>query len=159
MDNILLNPYARFDFSENTGLQSLVFRLGWLQAAQRDRMRVGAFIFPFGGEFDQEIRNWDVGIHNRMFFGHDMMPYYRNVDNAGLKYGPDLYYGDPFYRVHDDGSTGAGFYDRLEVYYEPKLAECLSLRLSAIFHFNGARYSGCQQMIGLQFNLNELLPK
>ena len=159
MDNILLNPYARFDFSENTGLQSLVFRLGWLQAAQRDRMRVGAFIFPFGGEFDQEIRNWDVGIHNRMFLGHDMMPYYRNVDNAGLKYGPDLYYGDPFYRVHDDGSTGAGFYDRLEVYYEPKLAECLSLRLSAIFHFNGARYSGCQQMIGLQFNLNELLAK
>ena len=157
VDNILLNPYARCDFAEKTGLQAFSFRLGWLQAMQRDRKHVGAFVFPFGGEFDQHVRNWNVGVHNRMFFGHDMMPYYNNVDEAGFKYGPDLYYGDPFYRVHDNGKTGAGFYDRLEVYYEPQIADFLSLKVSALFHFNGSRYSGCQQMVGLKFNLEKCL--
>lgn len=157
VDNILLNPYARFDLAPIVGLQTFSFRLGWLQAMQRDRKHVGAFVFPFGGEFDQHVRNWNVGIHNRMFFGYDMMPYYNNVDEAGFKYGTDLYYGDPFYRVHDNGKTGAGFYDRLEVYYEPQIADFLSLKVSALFHFNGMRYSGCQQMVGLKFNLEKCL--
>lgn len=153
VDNILINPYARFEFGSGIGLQVLSFRLGWLQAMQRDRRFVGAFVFPFGGEFDQEVRNWNVGIRNRMFFGYDMMPYYNNVDEAGLMYGSDLYFGDPFYRVHDDGTAGSGFYDRLEVYYEPKIAKYLSLKVSALFHFHGIGYSGCQQMIGLKFSL------
>ena len=157
IDNILANPYARFDFADMAQLQILSLRVGWLQAMQRDRKHVGVFIFPFGGEFDQEVRNWNVGVHNKMFFGYDMMPYYYGVDEGGFRYGPDLYYGDPFYRVHDDGKTGAGFYDRLEIYYEPRIADFLSLKVSALFHFNGMRYSGCQQMVGLNFNLNELI--
>ena len=157
VDNILLNPYACFELAEYSGLQKLSFRLGWLQAIQRDRAYEGGFVYPFGGEFDQEVRNWNVGIHNKMFYGTDMMPYYNNFDNAGLMYGAQLYFGDPFYRVHDDGATGAGFYDRLEVYYEPKLSDWLDLRVSAVFHFNGTRYSGCQQVIGLRFDLHELL--
>ena len=157
IDNILLNPYALFDLTRISGLQKLSLRLGWLQAVQRDRKFVGRFVFPFGGEFDQEVRQWNVGIHNKMFYGTDMMPYYNGLDNAGLKYGTQVYFGDPFYRVHDDGSTGSGFYDRLEVYYEPKLSDWLDLRVSAVFHFNGSRYSGCQQVIGLRFNLHELL--
>lgn len=157
VDNILLNPYARFDFARQSGLQELSLRIGWLQAMQRDRIYVGAFIFPFGGEFDQHVRNWNVGIHNRMFLGYDMMPYYNNIDSAGLKYGPELYFGDPFYRVHDNGAQGVGFYDRLEVYYQPGLSDWLDLKVSALFHFNGTHYSGCQQMVGLRFNLSELL--
>jgi hypothetical protein len=157
VDNFLVNPYACFEIGQYTGMQEFSFRLGWLQAMQRDRKHVGAFVFPFGGEFDQHVRNWNVGIHNRMFFGHDMMPYYNNVDEGGFKYGPDLYFGDPFYRVHDNGKTGAGFYDRLEVYYEPQIADFLSLKVSALFHFNGSRYSGCQQMVGLKFNLERCL--
>lgn len=157
MDNILVNPYARFEFGGGVGLQMLSFRIGWLQAMQRDRVKVDAFIFPFGGEFDQEVRNWNVGVRNRMFFGYDMMPYYNGVDAGGFKYGHDLYLGDPFYRVHDDGRTGAGFYDRLEVYYEPVIGDFLSLRIAALFHFNGTRYFGSQQVIALRFNLEDCL--
>lgn len=29
-------------------------------------------------------------------------------------------FGDPFYRIHDDGNNGAGLYDRLEICYEPR---------------------------------------
>lgn len=159
IDNILVNPYMRFDLASNVGLQTLSFRLGWLQAMQRDRKHVGEFVCPFGGEFDQEVRHWNVGVHNKMFFGQNMMPYYSGADDAGFKYGSDLYYGDPFYRVHDDGSTGGGFYDRLEVYYEPQISDCLSIRVSALFHFNGTKYSGSQQIVGIRFNLNELISR
>ena len=153
VDNILLNPYVNFELGGGLGLQTLNLRVGWLQAMQRDRVYEGSFVFPFGGEFDQEIRNWNVGIHNRMFYGCDMMPYYNGRDNVGLKYGPDLYFGDPFYRIHDDGRSDMGFYDRLEVYYEPKICDMLSLRVSALFHFNTSGYLGCQQMVGLLFSL------
>ena len=157
VDNILLNPYARFDLTEYAGIQKLSLRLGWLQAMQRDRVYVGEFVFPFGAEFDQEVRHWNVGVHNKMFCGTDMMPYYNGMDNVGLKYGTQVYFGDPFYRMRGDGSSRVGFYDRLEVYYEPELADWLDLRVSAMFHFNGSRYSGCQQVVGLRFDLHELL--
>ena len=156
VDNLLINPYVRFDIDGVTGFQTLSFRLGWLQAMQRDRKLVGMFVYPYGGEFDQEVRNWNVGIRNKMFYGLDMMPYYNAVDAGGLKYGTDLYFGDPFYRIHDDGRKGSGFYDRLEFYYEPKIGEYLKIRISALFHFNGTRFSGSQQVVSARFNLNRL---
>lgn len=157
VDNILVNPYARFDLGYLTDMQALSLRVGWLQAMQRDREYDGVFVFPYGVEFDQEIRKWNVGILNKVFYGVDMMPYYNNIDNAGLKYGSDLYLGDPFYRVHDDGSKGTGVYDRFELYYEPKIGDFLKLRVSALFHFHNHGYSGCQQMVSLCFNLDSLI--
>ena len=83
-------------------------------------MNVGSYVFPCGGEMDVDIRKWNVGISNSLFYGNDMMPYYNSKDSSGYKYGNMLYMGDPFYRVHDNGSTAPGFYDRLEAYYEPQ---------------------------------------
>ena len=83
------------------------------------------------------------------YYGTDIMPYYNNFDEGGIKYGNDLYLGDPFFRVHDDKSTGAGLYDRFEVCYEPSLGQYLKLRIAALFHFHGAQYSGCQQIVGV----------
>ncbi len=157
VDNILLNPYAGFDFGDRMGLQEFSLRLGWLQAMQHDREFVGHYVFPRGGEFDLTIRNWNVGVHNRLFYGSDMMPYYNSKDAAGDKYGSRLYFGDPFYRIHDDGSTGPGLYDRLDIFYEPHIGKYLTIRLGVRFHFHDFRYSGCRQMVGLIFNLNKLL--
>lgn len=88
-----------------------------------------------------------------------MMPYYNSKDSSGYKYGNMLYMGDPFYRVHDNGSTSPGFYDRLEAYYEPQIGDFLKIRVSAMFHFNGRNYSGCQQTVSLKFNLQRLLDR
>ena len=60
-----------------------------------------------------------------------------------------LYFGDPFYRIHDDGNNGAGLYDRLEICYEPRIGKHLQLRVAALFHFHNFHYSGCQQMVGV----------
>ena len=157
VDNILLNPYVDFRLGSMMGLQSFSVKLGWLQAMQHDREFVGHYVFPGGGELELDIRNWNVGVCNRLFYGTDMMPYYDCSDTGGDKYGTRLYLGDPFYRIHDDGQTGPGLYDRFEVYWEPALGKYLNIKVSARFHFNGFRYSGCQQMVGVRFNLHELI--
>lgn len=153
VDNILLNPYVKLDFARSMDMQEFSLRLGYLQAMQHDRVFVGHYVFPCGGEFDLNMRKWNVGIQNKLFYGTDMMPYYNSTDAGGDKYGSRLYLGDPFYRIHDLGQTGPGLYDRLEVYYEPYMGRHLAVRVAARFHFNGFRYSGCQQMVGVRFNL------
>lgn len=158
VDNILLNPYLHFEFAHLAKMQILSFRLGWLQGMQNDRANVGKYVFPCGAELDIELKKWNVGIRNELFFGKDMLPYYNSTDVAGYKYGELLYLGSPFYRVHDDEETGFGLSDRLEVYYAPPIGTpYLNIKISAIFHFNGREYSGCRQMVSLKFNLQELL--
>ncbi len=160
VDNILLNPFVRFDVGRMMNLQEFSARLGWLQGMQHDREFVGHYVFPRGGEFDLTIRNWNVGINNRLFYGTDMMPYYNSTDTAGDKYGTRLYFGDPFYRIHADPSVSEntpGLYDRLDIFYEPHVGRYLTIRISARFHFHNMHYSGCQQIVSLRFNLNELL--
>lgn len=160
VDNVLINPYLRFDFARKNGFQTLSFSLGWLQAMQNDRELVGSYVFPGGAELDVEVQKWNVGIRNELFFGNDMMPYYNTIDPGGYKYGNLLYPGSPFYRVHDDGTDGPGIADRLEVYYAPEIGSpYLDLKISAIFHFNGRKYSGCRQMVSLCFNLQKLLER
>lgn len=159
VDNILMNPYVRFDFAKYLGFQEFSARLGWLQAMQHDRVFVGHYVFPGGGELDLGVKRWNVGLRNRLFCGTDMMPYYNSTDAAGDKYGTRLYLGDPFYRMHDDGTSGVSVYDRFDVYYEPHVGRYLSVSISARFHFHGARYSGCQQIVSLRFNLDKILKK
>ncbi len=156
VDNVLLNPYVKFDFGSRMNMQEFSLRFGWLQAMQHDRVFVGHYVFPCGGEFDLEMRKWNVGIRNKLFYGTDMMPYYNSQDAGGDKYGNRLYMGDPFYRIHDDGAAGPGMYDRFEAFYEPHVGKYLSIRISARFHFHDFRYSGCQQMVGILFNLHRL---
>lgn len=157
VDNILLNPFVKFDFAGHFGFQEFSVRLGWLQAMQHDRVFVGHYVFPGGGELDLGIKKWNFGIRNRLFCGTDMMPYYNSTDAGGDKYGDRLYFGDPFYRMHDDGTSGAGVYDRLEVFYEPEVGPYLKIGVGARFHFHGARYSGCQQVVSVKFNLEQIL--
>lgn len=158
VDNILINPYARIDLGERMRMQRFSMTLGWLQALQNDRRNVGRYVFPGGGEFDLEARHWNFGVHNRFYFGTDIMPYYNSLDAGGFKYGAgSLYLGDPFYRVNDRGERKAGMYDRLEIFYAPKIGKYLEINVSAILHFNEFHYSGFQQMVGVRFNLNELI--
>ena len=150
VDNILLNPYIRFDFGHLTDFQTLSVNLGYLQAFQNNRKHVGHYIFPGGLHVDLEVRKWNIALKNKAFYGTDLMPYYNNHDEEGTKYGSNLYLGDPFYRIHDDHSTGAGLYDRFEVCYEPSIGRYLKVRIAALFHFHGFHYSGCQQIVGLR---------
>lgn len=156
VDNILLNPRIDFEFASMTPFQRLRIGLGWLQGAQNDRRNIGKYVFPCGAELSLELRKWNVGLLHKCFYGSNMMPYYDNADAEGCKYGNMLYFGDPFYRV--GGGTSSGFYNRLEVYYEPHISDFLNLRVGATAHFHG-KFSGWQQQFSLVFNLQELLER
>ena len=158
VDNALVNPWLSFDLAEYADMQKLSFRLGWLQSLQNDRVHVGKYVFPGGGEFVAQVQKWNVGVRNELFVGVDMMPYYNCNDTGGYKYGSLLYMGSPFYRVYDDSTDKVGLFDRLEVYYAPKFGTpYLNLKVSALFYFSARGYSGCRQMVSLNFNLQELL--
>jgi hypothetical protein len=46
----------------------------------------------------------------------------------------------------------SGFYNRLELYWEPKLKDGLTLRISSVHHYDGAHW-GWQQVVALRVNI------
>lgn len=148
-DNILVNPYARLNFAKWTGMQELSLTLGWMQALQQDRSNVGHYVFPFGCEVGVRAKKWNVLLEYRLFAGKDLMPYYDSFDASGVKYGSNLYWGDPLYR--------SPLYNRLELRYEPVIWESLKISVGAVAHFCGNSFAGWQQKVGITFDLERLL--
>lgn len=149
VDNHILYPYLNYDLSHRTTLNEISLRLGFFAAYQRDRLE-GKSYYPFGTELELRLRWRSLGLFNSFYVGDDLMPMY-NVSRYGEKYGAELYFGSPFYR----GGRG---YDRMELYYAPRISSWLSLRLSTVFHFTDEShpFSGWQQRISLVFDLDSL---
>ena len=149
-----MHPYADFDFSGLVPLQMLHVSVGWLQALQNDRELVHEYVAPGGAEIVAGIGKWNAGISNRLYYGRNIMPYYNSVGTGGDIYATDLYFGNPFYRLRD--MEGWHCYDRLEVFYAPRISDYVDLKVAAVLHFCGG-YAGWQQMVTVHFNLQELL--
>ena len=49
-------------------------------------------------------------------------------------------------------------YERIDIFWEPRIAPGLYMKIAARFNFNG-RYSGGSQIVALRFDLQELLSK
>lgn len=152
VDNILVNPNIGFDLSSFTALDKFDINLGWLQAAQHDRKMIGSYVFPGGGEFTINLSKWRFGVSNYLYYGKGLMPYYNFVDAGGNKYGNGLYLGNAFYRIKPDSS--AGLYDRVDVYYSPRLGKYVSIDMRIILHFNQG-WAGTQQFITVRINLEK----
>ncbi|MBO8481306.1 MAG: hypothetical protein IAC87_02020 [Muribaculum sp.] len=145
MDNILVYPYFKADFGQMLGIQEFSLRGGWLQSMQNDRKHGNGYLFPGGGEFSFVVRHWNVRLENKVYAGGDLMPFYDMTDDIGVQYGNSLYFGDRYY------SVGSGFYDRLELSYEPRITDFLSVKVSAIAHFYN-KYCGWQQMVTIKMS-------
>lgn len=148
-DNILAEPYLRFDFAKMAGIQKLSLSAGWLQALQRDRVQVGKFVAPFSGDICLRVQHWGVGVENRTYIGKNLMPLFNDCDSAGNQYGTLLYLGDPFFQ--------SPFYNRLNIYYAPKICRGLDIKAELLFHFGAKGLLGNQQMITVALNLSELI--
>ena len=147
VDNHLLHPWVRLDFSSRTPWQELSLQAGPLVGYQRDRVRSAHHQTPVGGEVAATVRRWNVMLQNTAYFGQDLQPLWHDRDLGGAPYGHDLYFGSPFY---------TGFYDRLEAAWEPALTHYLSLRIAARAHFSSAGYLGCQQVLSLRLSLDAM---
>ncbi|MGN0191154.1 MAG: hypothetical protein ACI39U_05810 [Candidatus Cryptobacteroides sp.] len=170
VDDILAEPYVRFDFAPFAGIQDLSLKLGWIQSLQRDRKFVGNFVAPYAGEVIATVQNWGVGISNRFVAGRNLQPYWYSTDDTGQIYASGLYHGDPFYQMADPRSSNwtstvpattsdipSGVYDRLEIYYAPKIVKGLSIKASVFFHFHRRQYSGTNQAVSIVFDLHDLM--
>lgn len=163
-DNLLAEPYVRFDLAGLTGFQELSLQTGVLLGAQRLRDRDMNFAIPVAPEAILTLRRWDVCLKNSFYWAtSSLMPFYNTIDPGGFKYGSDFYFGDPFFRIGKPGAEGkSGFYDRLELFYEPHIAAFLDLKVGLVFHFaptlqSNFGFAGWQQRVGLSFNLDRLL--
>ena len=147
VDNHLLEPWLKMDFSARTPWQELSLQAGALVAYQRDRGRDREPLIPFGGELKLTARRWNVALQNVTYLGGNLMPYFRDLDPARIPYATNLYFGTPCY---------SGFYDRVELAWTPQLTHYLSLRLAARAHFGREGFLGWQQQFSLRFSLDAL---
>ena len=158
VDDAMIQPFVRVGVEKLCGWQDISATLSWYQTMQQDRRQRYGKSNPGGAELTLSVRNWNVGIENRWYYGKSLMPFYGLVDDGGFKYGNNLYAGSPFYRVSTENDNDAYNYDRLEVYYQPHIADFLDLRLSIVAHFPyDFNYAGMQQKLSLIFSLDKLL--
>lgn len=76
---------------------------------------------------------------------HGLLQPWVKADLAVHPYADNLYLGHRFY---------TGFYDRVEVSWERRLASCLAFRISARAHFMEAGFMGWQQVASLRFDIS-----
>ncbi|MCQ2161941.1 MAG: hypothetical protein MJY86_01555 [Bacteroidales bacterium] len=166
VDNHLLSPFVSFDFGRvfHAGIQDLSLTLNGILGVHQDRMKETGLQMTRGAQVTTNVRNWNVGIRNEFYLGSGQMPYFDHVAPEGVPYGTSLYRGNPFYRMQggkDEWEHG-GVYDRLELYYQPKIAYFMDLRLSFVAHFNDCTmpvYQGWQQKFSILIDLDRLKQK
>lgn len=146
VDNGLADFYVGLDFSSLMRGSTLSFQVAWVQAYQNDRHYIGTPTLPGGFELEVNMKHNDVGLRNTYYKGEDLMPYWNSPyeDGLGGIYGDNLYFGDPFYRVGEKG-----YYNRLELFWEPKLNDGVSLRIASVHHYDGSNW-GWQQVVSLR---------
>ena len=147
VDNHLLNPWLRMDFSARTPWQELSVQVGALASYQRARKDGVDPSLPLGGEMKLTARRWNVGVSNITYVGGDLMPYFFERLAEGGIYGTALYFGTPCYNR---------FYDYAEVAWIPQLTHYLSMRIAAKFHFGPSGFLGWQQQFSLRLSLDAL---
>lgn len=145
VDNFLLYPFFRADFAPLVSMDCLSLKLGWYQAFQNDRIAKRGFLTPGGAEIDIKLSKWRVYLQNTLYAGGNLMPLYYSTDETNTIYGDSLYYGDRYY------SVASGLYDRLELGWEPRITEFLSVRIALTAHFMD-KYCGWQQVLCLKMN-------
>lgn len=148
-DNGLANLYLGLDFSDLFRNTALSLQASWLMGYQNDRHHIGRPVIPCGYELTLLLQQDEVGLTNTFYKGENLMPYWElpYEDASGTIYGSSLYSGDPFYRVGE-----SGYYNRLELYWQPYLKDGVSLRFSSVHHYDGAHW-GWQQRIALTVDI------
>ncbi|MBO7283497.1 MAG: hypothetical protein IIY14_02710 [Bacteroidales bacterium] len=149
VDNIWIYPYVGLDFTKWIPLQKMDLRAGWLNTFQNNRITGEGYQNPGGFQMELDIKKWGVGVDNTLYLGGNLHPLYYEVDAAGAMYGEILYLGDPYY------STDKGIYNRLELYFEPKIGNFMKLRVSSVHHYDGSGW-GWQQFVKLIIDLNNI---
>lgn len=157
VDNVLVSPFVLLTSGRKDFRWSA--KLAYIQGIHQDRVRETGLDLSCGGQLTLDFAYRSFGVLNDIYYGTGQMPYFDWVDAGGKVYGSDLYPGSRFYRIRTDGKSWrhSGCYNRSEVYWQPRIADFVSLRLSAVFHFTGDGFQGSQQKLGVVFDLEKAM--
>lgn len=153
VDDHILHPYIRFDFSSFLPLDRMELSLGGMAGYQMDRL-AGDRRIPLGADAVVDIGKWGFGIRNQFYYGQSQAPFYHSKDAAGEEYGADLYMRSSWWQIRKDGK--AGLYDRLDAYWMKSLGDYVELGVHAVFHFDYLGILGFQQLFLAKVNLESL---
>lgn len=144
-DNLVINPYVGVNLSSITPLDTLQLQCGYLYTMSRDRYQYDVMT-GYGVMLDFQAaktfcKRHAVGLKNTFFYSDNFMPMY-------YRFGVNLYRGHPFYR--------AKWYNRTELSADIVKFDFVDLRFSWVFHYVLGWKVGHQQMVTLDFHLDEL---
>lgn len=120
-DNFLYNVYLGLDLGKKLPVDSLTVRVGLLGALARHREE-SKWHKPSGGWLEAAMVWKRLGIHNTLYVGGKLFPYYN-------LFGSLLDQGEPYY--------SSGWYERLSV--SVALVRCRNVDLRAAADFNLAK--------------------
>ena len=159
MDNTVysVESFAYLKWAPRTKLQKLSLSAGWVQNFQKDMAVADEVFLPGGVMSIQEVGHWGFGLHNNFYFGQDLMPLYAHSYND-VRYAGNLFFGKRFYHTQ---IVGYSIYDRLELYWEPRIAEWVTIRLAAVAHLGNPTdqfgfFRGWQQVVSVKFDLDPI---
>ena len=135
VEEALVNPYVKIDGGYLVGMDELSLKAGAIASYQRDHRISESAHYPIGAEGVVTLRHCGAGVENTLYYGDNMMPFrsytYTSEHNTS-SYVNLLYLGELEYFTHRGYPA---FYDRLEVFYEPRIADFLKARVSGVGHF------------------------
>lgn len=160
VDNHML--YPRVEWQPFTWLDSFRLTAGGLFTYQWDRAAKPGPVFPMGLYLEQLAGKWGLSVHNRFYWGDDLMPLFMDSDaDMGMQYGTSLYFGDPAFRTRCNGPS---WVDWMSVRYEPRIAKFLRLGAELTFQlgdgsqYGGTVFRGWQQNLRLVVDLDPIRP-
>ncbi|MEI6554409.1 MAG: hypothetical protein WCL70_02345 [Paludibacter sp.] len=137
-DNILAHLSVGVDFSNQTGIDTLLFAAGVLAGGERDRSVVNGSYFPIGAVIRLNAEYKGFGTQNMLYWGDRRDVFYNNYSNA-------LYWNNPFLR--------AGFYFQSKWYLDVIRSQSVNGKLSMNLHFSEGKMM-YEQVFTLRAMLN-----
>ena len=149
VDNLMVTPYVGYthNFAMGGGKQELSLRAEarYIVSLQRDRRAENVWHTPMGGEILVEAEWYGVSLRNRLYLGDNLLTHYN-------RYGADVYYGVPFYRMQE------GIYDAIELSYNRSFYDnTLSVEAGISLDYDGVGW-GTRQFILLGVNFGHKIP-
>lgn len=144
VDNHVIQPFVKFDFSGRNYLDEASVRLSGYFGYQNLRMQK-TLETPLGVELQIRLRYRTLTLTETASYSDNFTPFYLMKDQSGAFYGAGLYLGSRFY----DGP-----YNKLELVWTPINTRYISGEVGARFHHSGKLgYLGTEQRITLRVNL------
>ena len=120
-DNILAHLSVGVDYSNQTGIDTLLVAAGVLAGGERERSLANGSYFPVGAVIRLNAEYKGFGTENMLYFGNARDVFYN-------KYNNELYWNNPFLR--------AGFYFQSKWYLDVIRSQSVNGKLSCNLHFS-----------------------